>query len=238
LDRYRFRIRFQDRIGMARDVAAVVSGHDANIISLEVKPGEMHLQIGQVSDPALSGIVQQVGMIPDVLEVTPVRWLPHELNQQRLRSIFDAVEEGIIIADQFGKITMSNEKASEVLNPAQALTVLTLREAGFPPEIVSAIISGQLRQQDVPLKTPRGAIRCLIKSNAIFNEHGDLEGSMITFDKMSKVRRLAHFITQPVMVTVTTMSVPQLEPWRNWWERAQPMAPRPMMIAAARTVML
>jgi len=201
LDRYRFRIRFQDRVGMARDVATVVAGHEANIISLEVKPGEMYLQIGQAPDPEILKIVQQVEIIPDVLEVTPVRWLPHELNQQRLRVIFDAVEEGIVIADQFGKITMGNERASEVLSPGHALTALTLREVGFPPEIVSDIISGQLRQQEVPLKTPSGAVRCLIKSNAIFNDHGDLEGSMITFDKMSRVRRLAHFITQPVMVT-------------------------------------
>ncbi len=198
---YRFRIRFQDRVGMARDVATVVARHEANIISLEVKPGEMYLQIGQESDPVLSGITQQVERIPDVLEVTPVRWLPHELNEQRLRVIFDAVEEGIIIADQFGKITMSNERATDLLGLGHSLTTCTLREAGFPPEVASAIISGQFSQQDVPLKTPRGCVRCLIKSNAIFNDHGNLEGSMITFDKMSKVRRLAHFITQPVMVT-------------------------------------
>ena len=53
----------------------------------------------------------------------------------------------------------------------------------------------------MPLKTSHGRVRCLVKSNTIFNDHGDLEGSMITLDKMSKVRRLAHFITQPVMVT-------------------------------------
>ncbi len=154
---YRFRIRFQDRVGMARDVATVVARHEANIISLEVKPGEMYLQIGQESDPVLSGITQQVERIPDVLEVTPVRWLPHELNEQRLRVIFDAVEEGIIIADQFGKITMSNERATDLLGLGHSLTTCTLREAGFPPEVASAIISGQFSQQDVPLKTPRGS---------------------------------------------------------------------------------
>ncbi len=201
MNHYRFRIRFQDRVGMARDVAAVVAGHGANIVSLEVKPGAMYLQIAPVPDPVLSGIVQQVSTIPDVLSVAPVRWLPYELSQQRLRAIFDAVEEGIIITDQLGKITMSNEKATDILEPGQALTALTLVEAGFSSQIASAIISGQFRQQEVPLKTPRGRVRCLVKSNTIFNDHGDLEGSMITLDKMSKVRRLAHFITQPVMVT-------------------------------------
>ena len=198
---YRFRILFHDRVGMARDVAAIVAGHGANIVSLEVMPGAMYLQVDQVPDPILSGIVQQVSMIPDVISVTPVRWLPHELDQQRLRAIFDAVEEGIIIADQFGKITMSNEKTTEILELGHSLAALNLVEAGFPPEIASAIISGQFRQQEVPLKTSHGRVRCLVKSITIFNDHGDLEGSMITIDKMSKVRQLAHFITQPVMVT-------------------------------------
>lgn len=201
MERCRFRIRFQDRVGMARDVAAVVAVHEANIVSLEVRPGEMHLQFDQVPAAVLSGILQQLTKIADVLEVTPVKWLPHELNQQRLRGIFDTVEESILITDKHGVITMCNQKAVEVLGLSYSLVTLPLQEACFPPEIADAIISGQLKQREVLLKTPYGGVRCLVKSNVVFDDHGDPEGSMITFEKMSKVRRLAHFITQPVMVT-------------------------------------
>jgi transcriptional regulator with PAS, ATPase and Fis domain len=206
LNSYRFRIRFQDRVGMARDVAAAVAGYEANIVSLEVRPGEMYMQLDQVPDSVLADIVRQVGLIPDVREAAPVRWLPRELNEQRLRAIFDAVEEGIVIADQGGFITMSNEKAADVLGPGRPLIGLRLQEAGFPPEIAGEIMSGRLKQQEVPLKTAGGSVRCLVKSKSIFDDHGKPEGSMITFDKMSRVRRLAHFITQPVMVTFEDIS--------------------------------
>ena len=35
-------------------------------------------------------------------------------------------------------------------------------------------------------------------------------------------------MTQPTMVTVTTMSVPQLDPWSRAWETSQPTKPSTM----------
>ena len=201
VQRFRFRIRFCDRVGMVRDVASVVAEHGANILSLEVKPGEMHLQIESVSAAVLANMLQKVQAIPDVLEVTPVEWLPHELAQQRLQAVFEAVDEGILLVNEQGAVTLCNRKAAEVLGWGNTIMGSFLEELGFPQEVLQSLAVGRLSQQEVVLSTPYGRLRCLVKSQRLVDEHGKASGAMITIEKMSKVRRLIQSLTRPVMIT-------------------------------------
>lgn len=201
MNRFRFRIRFEDRVGMVRDVAEVVAGHGASILSLEVKPGEMHLQIDHVSEPVLASMLQKIQTISNVLEIVPVEWLPHELAQQRLRAIFDTVEEGILVVDDQGTVSICNRKAAEILGLGHSLIGSSLKDLGFPQEILTSLTVGRLNQQEVLLTTPYGRVRCLVKSQPMIDERGKTAGAMITLEKMSKVRRLVQSLTQPVMIT-------------------------------------
>jgi len=201
VNRFRFRIRFEDRVGMVRDVAEVVSAHGANILSLEVKPGEMHIQVDQVSPIVLENMLKRVQTIANVLEVTPVEWLPHELAQQRLRAILDTVEEGILVVDASGTVSLCNRKAAEILGLGHSLIGNSLKHLGFPREILTSLAVGRLNQQEILLSTPYGRLRCLVKSQPLVDEEGKPAGAMITFEKMSQLRRLVQSLTQPVMIT-------------------------------------
>ncbi|MGB9867908.1 MAG: sigma 54-interacting transcriptional regulator [Bacillota bacterium] len=201
MNRFRFKVRFEDRVGMVRDVAEVVSAHGANILSLEVRPGEMHIQIDHVPSQVLENILRRVGTVANVLEVAPVELLPHELAQQRLRAIFDAVEEGILVTDAAGTVALCNRKAQEILGMASSLVGTSLKDLGFPKEMLVWLALGRLSQQEALLSTPHGRLRCLVKSQPLVNEEAKPAGAMITIQKMSQVRRLVQSLTQPVMVT-------------------------------------
>lgn len=201
MSRFRFRIRFEDRVGMVRDVAEVVSAHGANILSLEVKPGEMHIQIDQVPPQVLESMLKRVQTVANVVQVTPVEWLPHELAQQRLRAIFDTVEEGILVTDASGTVSLCNRRAAEILGMGISLIGSSLKNLGFPREMLSSLTLGRLSQQEVLLSTPHGRLRCIVKSQPLVDEEAKPAGAMITLQKMSQVRRLVQSLTQPVMVT-------------------------------------
>lgn len=80
----------------------------------------------------LVNILQKLQTIPDVLEVTPVEWLPHELAHRRRQAIFEAVDEGILVVNEQGTITLCNRKAAEVLGWGDTLMGSSLKELGFP----------------------------------------------------------------------------------------------------------
>lgn len=201
MNRYCYRIRFRDRIGMARDVAEVAAGLGANITSMQVKPGVMHLQIGYVPDAVLSIFLRQLKAQQDVLEVEQVEWLPHELSRQRFNAIFDTVEEGILVIDKQGVINMCNQKAIEMLEPGSSLVGKSLQDVSFTQNILKSLTTSELNRKEVLLNTPRGSVRFLVKNRSILDDRGNIDGSMITIEQMSKVRRLANSLIQPVMIT-------------------------------------
>ncbi|MGB9660500.1 MAG: sigma 54-interacting transcriptional regulator [Moorellaceae bacterium] len=197
----RFRIRFADRVGMVRDVASLVAEHGANIVCLEVKPGEMYLQLSDLTHPLLERVLLKLQAIPDVSEVVPVEWLPHELAHQRLQAIFETVDEGILVVNEQGTVTLCNRRASEILGWGDTLAGSPLEELGFPKEVIRSVTFGRLGQQEVVLSTPYGRLRCLVKSQRLIDEYGNTAGAMVTIEKMSKVRRLIQSFTRPVMIT-------------------------------------
>ncbi|KYO65279.1 sigma 54-interacting transcriptional regulator [Thermovenabulum gondwanense] len=203
MKRFRYRIRFKDRVGMVRDVSETIASCGANIIALSVKQGEIYFNIEPIPEIKLKDILDKIRNIKDVYEVTPVEWLPHELAHQHLITVINSVEEGIISVNKNLIITTCNNKASIFLGydftPInQSLKTLT----DLPDEIIKNIEKGKsIEQKEIVLNTPKGPLRVLINVKPFFDDKGFVDGAVITLRKMSEVRRLAHSLTRPVMIT-------------------------------------
>ncbi|MGD0153913.1 MAG: sigma 54-interacting transcriptional regulator [Thermacetogeniaceae bacterium] len=202
----RFRIRFPDRIGMTRDVADIVASHKANITALEAKPGEQYLQITSESKSVLETILEKIETISGMDEVIQVQWLPFELAQQQLRAVFDAVDVNILVTDKYGNVLMCNKKAIETYASMGSIIGDTplgsaLQQLGFPKEILKTIITSEINDQEILLNIPGRSGRYIAKNKLIMNDQGEISGSMVFLEEMARVRRLANFMTRPVMVT-------------------------------------
>nr|PZN03516.1 MAG: Fis family transcriptional regulator [Bacillota bacterium] len=203
MKKYRYRIRFKDRLGMVRDISEIIAQEGANIVSLEVKQGEIYLQVEPLPQKRLSKIIQRISLIPDVYEVTPVEWMPQELAEQQLRTVINSVQEGVLSVNKNLIIDTCNDTAMQILNINYSPVGKILYEViKLPDEIVESIACGEsLEQKEVSINSSRGSVRIMINSKPILDAKGETAGAVLTIMKMSEIRRLAHSLMRPVMVT-------------------------------------
>jgi transcriptional regulator of aroF, aroG, tyrA and aromatic amino acid transport len=203
LKKFRYRIRFNDRVGMVKDISEVVAMGQANILSLSVRPGEIYLQVEPVSSDKLHFILENISSIKDVLEVTPIEWMPHELAEQQLRTVINSVQEGILSVNGNLVITTCNLRATQLLGLEYSPVGRLLPDVlNLPAEILKQLREGKmLEQKEVSAQTSKGRLKLMINSKPVFDDTGRPSGSVLTIYKMSEVRRLAHSLTRPVMVT-------------------------------------
>ncbi|TYP56760.1 sigma 54-interacting transcriptional regulator [Thermosediminibacter litoriperuensis] len=203
MKKLRYRIRFNDRVGMVRDISEIVAKEGANISSLAVKRGEIYLQVEPMPDDKLHSILRDISRIPDVYELTPVEWMPHELAEQQLRTVINSVREGILSINRSFIISTCNVRAMQILGfdkpPVGAILYNVL---DLPEDILELMEKGKpVEQKEVIIRTSKGPSRFMINSKPIFDDRGKTAGAVITIMKMSEIRRLAHSLTRPVMVT-------------------------------------
>ncbi|HHW03831.1 MAG TPA: sigma 54-interacting transcriptional regulator [Thermoanaerobacterales bacterium] len=203
LKKYRYRIRFIDRVGMVHDISEIVAKYGANILSLSVRPGEIYLQMEPVQEEKLRFITEKISLIKDVYEITPIEWMPHELAELQLRTVINSVQEGILSINGNFIITICNLRAAELLGLEQPPVGRVLSDVfEVPAEILKHLQEGKLlEQREISISTPRGKLKLMINSKPVFDDRGKPSGAVMSFQKMSEVRRLAHSLTRPVMVT-------------------------------------
>ncbi|MCG0276331.1 MAG: sigma 54-interacting transcriptional regulator [Thermosediminibacteraceae bacterium] len=203
MKKFRYRIRFKDRVGMVRDISEIVANGGANISSLTVKQGEIYLQVEPLPEEKLHSILRNISCIPDVYEVTPVEWMPHELAEQQLRTVINSVQEGILSVNKNLIISTCNIRATQILGFDQPPVGKILHDVvELPEDILELIKKGKpLEQKEVPIKTSKRISRVMLNSKPIFDDKGKTAGAVLTIMKMSEIRRLAHSLTRPVMVT-------------------------------------
>ncbi|MCR4431886.1 MAG: sigma 54-interacting transcriptional regulator [Tepidanaerobacteraceae bacterium] len=199
----RYRIRFTDRVGMVRDISEIVAKYGANILSLSVRPGEIYLQMEPLNEEELRYIVQTIALIRDVYEVTPIEWMPHELAEQQLVNVINSVQEGILSINGSLVISTCNLRAMELLGLERPPLGKSLPDVlELPPEVLKSFRDGiTLEQKEISISTPRGRLRVMLNSRPVFDDRGKPAGAVMSFQKMSELRRLAHSLTRPVMVT-------------------------------------
>lgn len=203
MKKYRYRIRFDDRVGMVRDISEIVAKCGANILSLSVRPGEIYLQMEPLNEEKLRYIIQEIALIQDVYEVTPIEWMPHELAEQQLRNVINSVQDGILSVNGNFVINTCNLRATELLGLEQPPVGKPLTDVfEIPPEVLKHFQEGMpLEQKEISIPTSRGRLRLMVNSKPVFDDRGKPAGAVMSFQKMSEVRRLAHSLTRPVMVT-------------------------------------
>jgi PAS domain S-box-containing protein len=133
-----------------------------------------------------------------------MHWLPDADADGRLRPIFDAMLEGVIVRDAAGKIVASNRAAREILGVSaeqlaghdfESLSMRYLREDGspFPPGLHPAAITLRTgeAQRDVVLGV-RGSgpetVWVQTNSQALCDARGKILGVVTTFEDITRLK--------------------------------------------------
>src|SRR6266540_552948 len=86
----------QDRVGLVLDISRMLAGENLNIISMEVAPNVMYLEIEALPSNRSSWLKQQLLNIPQINDIIEIAWMPHQEREQQLKAILDSIGEGIV----------------------------------------------------------------------------------------------------------------------------------------------
>ncbi|QGP91220.1 Anaerobic nitric oxide reductase transcription regulator NorR [Neomoorella glycerini] len=201
----RLRLQFADRVGMVADVARVVSGHGLNILSLEVIPDNMYLEIEEGTMISSEQLIKELAAIIGVRHLELIQLLPHEEREQHLQIVLDSVSDGVIAIDARGRITSLNPAGEKMLGltrqEALGQSIATLLGPELP--ILRCLVNGQPYDDHVKVDItgPRGRICHLTSGRCLRDPAGAIVGVVATMKDIAELRQMVYTLAQPEAIT-------------------------------------
>lgn len=216
----RFRISYQDRVGILSDIARELSLQGVNIITMELSPNVMFLEAELPAGLDFARINQLLTKVAGVKRLESIERMPHQEREWHLQALLDSISDGILAINQEGRVVTINPVAETIFR-------IKRREAlGRPvaeilsPEIpmLQCLQDGQpYSHKEMILNTRRGRLHFLTTGRPIKDERGQVIGVVASVKDMSEVRQLVYSITQPPMTTFADIlqTSPSLQPLIN-----------------------
>lgn len=200
----RYRIQFKDRVGIVLDVSKVVSPQNINIVSLQVLPNNMYLEIEAAPVAYCQQLEKELGQITGVEKVEHIDMMPHEERERRIKAVLDSVSEGIIAIDKNGYIKIFNPACEEILKhkaeDVMERHVSEVLSKDLP--MLQSLKDGQsYDNKEMIIETSRGRYHYVTTGRPILDEQNGILGVVAAIKDMSQVRDLVYSITQPSMIT-------------------------------------
>ncbi|MCL6559179.1 MAG: sigma 54-interacting transcriptional regulator [Firmicutes bacterium] len=204
MDTLRLRIEFKDRVGIVYDVSQVVSPKNINIISLQVLPNNMYLEIEALGEQEAAALQQELQAIAGVIRVTNIEVMPHEERERQLKAVLDSVSDGIIAVDRQGIITVFNPACEKILliSAEKALGRDVAEVISMDIPMINSLKNGEgYDHKEIKITTPRGRHHYLSTGRPIKDQSGRVIGMVAALKDMSQVRELVYSVTKPSMIT-------------------------------------
>jgi len=142
----RIDVRFQDRVGIAYEILAVLARRRLNVVAVEVEPPHVFIDVpGLATDelPALAGELQGV---PGVEATAAIDLLPGARRRLHLNAILSALADPVLAVDGRGDIVVANAAAAQVAGlPAEDMAGMNLGQLFDDPGLARALLDTGFR---------------------------------------------------------------------------------------------
>ncbi|GAW31608.1 sigma-54-dependent Fis family transcriptional regulator [Carboxydocella sp. JDF658] len=213
----RFRIVYQDRVGILSDIARELSLQQVNIITLELSPNVMFMEAELPTGLDFSRINLLLHKVEGVKDVELIERMPHQEREWHLQALLDSISDGILAIDQESKIVTINPVAETIFRikrqEALGRPVAEILSPDIP--MLKCLQDGQpYSHKEMILNTRRGRLHFLTTGRPIKDEKGRVIGVVASIKDMSEVRQLVYSVTQPPMTTFADIlkTSPSLRP--------------------------
>jgi PAS domain S-box-containing protein len=195
-----------DRAGVLASLAALMAGELFNIAALDVErqDGKATLYLEAEGDVAgRAGLIEKIGALPELLEVSCIQTLPHEKREKRMQILLDSVSDGIFFIDEEGSLVLINSVAQQTLgiDPKQALGQ-RISNLQLPDYTVLECLSGKSFlnvKKDIITKT--GRLQFFVTCKPITDKQGRIIGAVEIMKDMKEIKSLANAVLQPRQIT-------------------------------------
>ncbi len=110
----RVNIPFQDRVGIAHEILAVLARRGLNVLAVEVAPPNIFIDIPDLTDAMLPALQMDCDQVPGVGKIQVLDILPGLRRQLNLETMMAVMEDPVIVIDAIGKVVIANAAAAAV----------------------------------------------------------------------------------------------------------------------------
>ncbi len=198
------RIRFigiENRVGMANDILQAIASYNLNIMTMEVNPPYMSVQVewGDICwDDFKEHMQKNIKEIHDIIEIN---MMDYEKQQKELQTVVNSMNDGIIAVDSYGSIVYFNTKAKMIFNLNENDINQNINEI-IPKNVYDPQLDIEDRDGVELNATFRNKKVNIISDIRIIKNDMEVKtGALIILREMTDIRRLMHSITRPSMMT-------------------------------------
>jgi len=194
MQEYVIQIHFVDRPALGYEIFKITEQNHINKIAMEVLPtGGMSIRFCCSSREEVIRLMEELKLVVGVTAVEFRDQMPYEEREDALKTILNAVDDGILAVDKDGKITHMNEVASKLfLSSRKESLGLAIEEIlGTNHFIIQTLQSGKrYTLQEGRTKINGRNIRYLINSQPIINSRGQIIGAVATITEFRQVEAI------------------------------------------------
>ncbi len=204
METLRLRIEFHDRVGIVYDVSQVVSPKNINIVSLQVLPNHMFLEIEALGQREKLALLGELKSIAGVKQVETIEVMPYEERERQLKAVLDSVSDGIIAVDHKRRITVFNPACEKILllSAEQAIGRDVAEVISMDIPMIKSLENGEgYDNKEIIITTARGRHHYLSTGRPVKDESGRIIGMVSALKDMNQVRDLVYSVTKPSMFT-------------------------------------
>lgn len=202
----KLKLLFNDRAGVLASLAVLMAGEQFNIVALDVERQEgkatLYLE-AEGEEAARQRVMERIGTLSDLLEITIIQTLPHEKREKRMQILLDSVSDGIFFIDEEGGIVLINRVAQQVfgVNPEQ-IPGKKITDLQLPDYTILECLSGKTftnEKKDIIAKS--GRLQFFVTCKPITNSSGRIIGAVEVMKDMKEIKSLASAVIQPSQIT-------------------------------------
>ena len=100
----RVNIHFQDRVGIAHEILAVLARRGLNVLAVEVAPPNIYIDIPELTEAMLASLQEDCDNVPGVGQIHILDILPGLRRQLNLDTMMAVMEDPVIAIDMAGQV--------------------------------------------------------------------------------------------------------------------------------------
>lgn len=186
---------------MAHDILQALASYGVNIITMEVNPPYISVQIEWEDiywDDFKKYMKESIKELHDIVEID---MMDYEKREKELKTVVNSMNDGLIAVDSSGNIIYFNKKAMDIFGLSKNdinSNINTIIPKNFYNPYLDVEdrdgveLNGMFRNKKVNIISDIRVIK---------NEIGVKTGALIILREMSDIRRLMHSITRPSMIS-------------------------------------
>ena len=187
----KIKITAENRLGLSKEILAIIAKNEIDVIKLEVETGLMFLESEDIERHLERKIATELMQLQGVKWVESIKIMPISERNLFLNSLLNAINDPVFAINNQGLVVYQNEKAKQgfTFKNATKITVKELFLQADWSERVDASASGNL---PVFIKTIAGSM--LVEVRAIKHENDKNIGAVLVFHKPENITTRSYLI--------------------------------------------